>query len=132
MRRQVEAEEEACVRERGRRDDVLAGDVHTREADRRQPPDDDEVQELPVAQAQRTNLTYRRAATPASRRRSPSSARTLNVSTSTSGSVPSARVITERCGCVSASSRESLPVFSSSLTREWSSVSCSIRASRIR
>ena len=40
---------------------------------------------------------------------SPSCASTANVSTSTSGSVPSARVITERCGWCSASSGESLP-----------------------
>jgi hypothetical protein len=67
-----------------------------------------------------------------SRKRSPVSAWTLNVSTSTSGSVPSARVMTERCGCVSASSRDSFPVLSSSLTSEWSSVSCSIRVLRMR
>ena len=41
-------------------------------------------------------------------------ASTENVSTSTSGSVPSARVITERCGCDSASSGESLPLRTSS------------------
>ena len=34
-------------------------------------------------------------------RRRPAAATTANVSTSTSGSVPSARVITERCGCTS-------------------------------
>ena len=36
-------------------------------------------------------------------RRRPAAASTANASTSTSGSVPSARVITERCGCTSAS-----------------------------
>jgi len=66
------------------------------------------------------------------RKTSPALASIVNVSASTSGSVPSARVITERCGCVSASSRESLPLFISSLTSEWSSVTCSIRPSRIR
>ena len=43
-----------------------------------------------------------------SRKTSPSPASTVNASTSTSGSVPTARVITERCGCVSASSRREL------------------------
>src|SRR5258708_3424904 len=66
------------------------------------------------------------------RKTSPSCASTVNDSTSTSGSVPTARVITERCGCVSASSGESLPLFSSSLTSEWSSVSCSRLPSRSR
>ena len=40
--------------------------------------------------------------------------------------------MTERCGCVSASSGESLPVRTSSATREWSSVSWSTLRSRIR
>ena len=44
-----------------------------------------------------------------SRKRSPGRASTVKVSTSTSGSVPSARVITERCGWTSASSGESSP-----------------------
>src|SRR5581483_5987887 len=60
------------------------------------------------------------------RKTSPSSASIVNESTSTSGSVPTARVITDRCGCVSASSGESFPLFSSSFTSEWSSVICSI------
>ena len=51
--------------------------------------------------------------------------RTVKTSTSTSASVPSARVITERCGCTSASSGESSPRRTSSATSEWSSVSCS-------
>ena len=50
-----------------------------------------------------------------------------NASTSTSGSVPSARVITERCGCTSASAGDSSPRRTSSATSEWSSVSCSRR-----
>jgi hypothetical protein len=41
VRRKVEREEEARVCERGRRDDVPARDVDTREADRRQDSDDD-------------------------------------------------------------------------------------------
>ena len=63
---------------------------------------------------------------------SPGSASTVNVSTSTSGSVPSARVITERCGCDSASSGESRPLRTSSPTSEWSSVSCSSSPPRTR
>ena len=66
------------------------------------------------------------------RKTSPACASMVNDSTSTSGSVPTARVITERCGWVSASSGESLPLFSNSLTSEWSSVSCSIAPSRSR
>jgi hypothetical protein len=62
-----------------------------------------------------------------SRKTSPASAGTLKASTSTSGSVPSARVITERCGWLSASSADSLPLRTSSATSEWSSVSCSRR-----
>ena len=49
---------------------------------------------------------------------SPSSASMVKPSTSTSGSVPTARVITLRCGWTCASSSESLPVFSSSFTSE--------------
>src|SRR5262245_7712290 len=64
--------------------------------------------------------------------RSPGLASTENVSTSTSGSVPSARVMTERCGCDSASSGESRPLRTSSATSEWSSVSWSTLRSRIR
>ena len=63
---------------------------------------------------------------------SPGRASTSKVSTSTSGSVPSTRVITERCGWTSASSGESLPLRTSSATREWSSVSCSRAPSRTR
>ena len=60
------------------------------------------------------------------RKTSPSSASIVKPSTSTSGSVPTARVITLRCGWACASSSESLPLFTSSFTSEWSSVSCSI------
>jgi hypothetical protein len=56
MRGEVEQEEEACVRQRGRRDDVLPRDVDTGEPDRRQNADGNQEQKLPVAQAQRTNL----------------------------------------------------------------------------
>ena len=63
---------------------------------------------------------------------SPGRASTVNVSTSTSGSVPSARVITDRCGWTSASSGESRPLRTSSATSEWSSVSCSSLPSRMR
>jgi hypothetical protein len=56
MRGEVEQEEEACVRKRRGRDDVLSRDVDTREPDRREDADDDQEQKLPVAQAQRTNL----------------------------------------------------------------------------
>ena len=66
------------------------------------------------------------------RKTSPARASTVNASTSTSGSVPTARVITERCGCVSASDGDSRPLFKSSLTSEWSSVNCSIEPSRTR
>src|SRR5918999_706830 len=66
------------------------------------------------------------------RNRSPGSGRISKVSTSTSASVPTARVITERCGCDSASSSEILPLRTSSATSEWSSVSCSRRPSRSR
>ena len=59
------------------------------------------------------------------RKTSPGCASTENASTSTSGSVPSARVITERCGCTSASPGDSSPRRTSSATSEWSSVSCS-------
>jgi hypothetical protein len=55
VRRHVEAEEEDRVRERAGRDDVLAGDVDAREAEPRQDADGDEVRELAVSQAQRTN-----------------------------------------------------------------------------
>ena len=67
-----------------------------------------------------------------SRKTSPGRASTENVSTSTSGSVPTVRVITERCGWTSASSGESLPLRTSSATSEWSSVSCSSSPSRMR
>jgi hypothetical protein len=46
--------------------------------------------------------------------------------------VPSARVITERWGCVPASSGESFPLRTSSATSEWSSVNCSSLPSRIK
>src|SRR5581483_10304308 len=52
------------------------------------------------------------------RNTSPSCGCTVNESTSTSGSVPTARVMTDRCGCVSASSAESFPDFRSSFTSE--------------
>ena len=45
-----------------------------------------------------------------------------STSTSTRGSGPSARVITERCGCASACSSVSLPRATSSPTSEWSRV----------
>ena len=64
--------------------------------------------------------------------RSPGSAGMQKTSTSTSGSVPRARVMTERCGWISASSGESLPLRTSSATKEWSSVSCSSLPSRTR
>ncbi len=67
-----------------------------------------------------------------SRNTSPGRDSIVYVSTSTSGSVPSARVITERCGCDSASSGESLPLRISSATSEWSCVSCSSMPSRTR
>ena len=67
-----------------------------------------------------------------SRKTSPGCGGDVNVSTSTSGSVPSARVITERCGWISASSGESSPLRRSSPTSEWSSVSCSSSPSRTR
>ena len=66
------------------------------------------------------------------RKTSPGSASTVKVSTSTSGSVPTARVITERCGCVSASSGDSFPLRMSSPTSEWSFVSCSRLPPRTR
>jgi hypothetical protein len=56
MGREVEQEEEARVRQRRRRHDVLPCDVDTGEPDRRQYADDDQEQELPVAKGQRTNL----------------------------------------------------------------------------
>ena len=64
--------------------------------------------------------------------RDEASGRIVNASTSTSGSVPSARVITERCGWDSASSGESRPLRTSSPTSEWSSVSCSSSPPRTR
>ncbi len=67
-----------------------------------------------------------------SRNTSPGCDSIVYVSTSTSGSVPRARVITERCGCDSASSGESLPLRISSATSEWSCVSCSSMPSRTR
>ena len=47
----------------------------------------------------------------------------VKVSICTSSSVPSARVITLRCGCCSASTSESWPLRTSSCTSEWSSES---------
>ena len=64
--------------------------------------------------------------------RSPVCVSIEKVSTSTSGSVPRARVITERWGCVLVSSGESFPLRTSSATSEWSSVNCSSLRSRIR
>lgn len=46
VRRGEEAEEEAGVRERGRRDDLLAGDVDRGEPRDREEADEDEVEEL--------------------------------------------------------------------------------------
>ena len=59
------------------------------------------------------------------RKTSPGAASTTIVSTSTRGSVPSARVMTDRCGWASASSGVSRPLRMRSPTSEWSSVSCS-------
>jgi hypothetical protein len=56
MRREVEREEEAGIRQRGRRDDVLACDVDAAESDGRQDSDDDQEREFPIPKAQRTNL----------------------------------------------------------------------------
>jgi hypothetical protein len=52
------------------------------------------------------------------RNRSPDAGSIEKVSTSTSASVPTARVMTERCGCASASSGVSLPLRTSSATSE--------------
>ena len=67
-----------------------------------------------------------------SRKTSPGCASIVNVSTSMSGSVPRARVITDRCGCDSASSGDSFPLRMSSATSEWSCVSCSSAPLRTR
>src|SRR4029079_11416656 len=66
------------------------------------------------------------------RKTSPSSASIVNPSTSTSGSVPTARVITLRCGWAWASSSESLTLVTSSLITDGSSVSCSMCSPRTR
>ena len=78
--------------------------------------------ELGDAVARRPSSSGRPSRAGRRRRRAPA---TVNASTSTSGSVPSARVITERCGCTSASAGDSSPRRTSSATSEWSSVSCS-------
>jgi hypothetical protein len=49
---EIEAEEEPRVGERGGVDLRLPGDVDAREADAGEDPDDDEVRELAVAEAQ--------------------------------------------------------------------------------
>ena len=67
-----------------------------------------------------------------SSRTSPSRTWTTLVSTSSSGPAPSARVITERCGCTAASSRVRRPARSSSATSEWSCDSCCSTPSRRR
>jgi hypothetical protein len=46
VRRDEEGEEERGVREGGRRDDLLTGDVDAREAGGRQEADDEQVEEL--------------------------------------------------------------------------------------
>ena len=58
-----------------------------------------------------------------SRNRSPALAGKMSMSTWTLASGPSARVMTERCGCCSACSSVSLPRATSSPTSEWSLVS---------
>src|SRR6266566_3232298 len=67
MRAEIDHEEEARIRQRGRRHDVLARDVNACEPDRRQSPDDDQERELtiPRAERQRRNLRYRASAIPA-------------------------------------------------------------------
>jgi len=52
VRRYEEGEEEGCVGERPRRDDVLTGDVDGCETGCSQQPDEEEVDELPIAQRQ--------------------------------------------------------------------------------
>jgi hypothetical protein len=56
VRSDVDREEDPGIGERGRRDDVLPGDVDAGESNSRQDPDDDQEREFPVAQAQRRNL----------------------------------------------------------------------------
>ena len=56
-----------------------------------------------------------------SRITSPARAGIVHVSTSTCQSAPSARVITDRCGCRAASSGASAPALTHSATSEWSS-----------
>jgi hypothetical protein len=57
MSGEVDPEEDSCIRERRRRDDVLPCDVDAGEPDDGQDPDDDEEREFPVTRAQLTNLT---------------------------------------------------------------------------
>jgi hypothetical protein len=52
VRGEVEADEEACVRERAGRDLGLARDVDARESGAGEDADDEEVGELPVPEAQ--------------------------------------------------------------------------------
>ena len=66
------------------------------------------------------------------RKRSPGRASRVNTSASTDGSVPTAFVIAERCGCRSASSGVRTPLSTSSATSEWSVVTCSRTPSRSR
>jgi hypothetical protein len=54
VRCDIERDEEGRIRERGGRDDVLPGDVDGGEPRRRQQPDEEEVDKLPVAQRQGT------------------------------------------------------------------------------
>jgi hypothetical protein len=58
MRDEIDRKEEARIRQRGRRDDVLTSDVDAGKPDGRQDPDDDQEGELtiPRAERQRTNL----------------------------------------------------------------------------
>jgi hypothetical protein len=52
VRRHEQGEEERRVGKRPGRDDVLAGDVDGGEPGRRQEPDQEEVDQLPVAEGQ--------------------------------------------------------------------------------
>jgi hypothetical protein len=53
VRDEIQREEEARVRQRLGRDDVLPGDVDAREADRCEKTDRDQVEQLAVARSQR-------------------------------------------------------------------------------
>ena len=85
-----------------------------------------------ISARMRASSTMLESPSEQSMNRSPGLAPTENVSTSTSGSVPRTRVITDRCGWASASSGDRRPERTSSPTSEWSSVSCSSAWSRTR